>query len=79
MSLHYLNVEAHGSEDARDHSLPFKTHDHCQLIASQPAWMPEAEISIRPVVIQIKKHSLPKVENSFFSFSASIWQPPKSV
>jgi hypothetical protein len=79
ISLHYIDGNGHGAEDAHDRSLPFKSHDHCQAVASMVAELPEDQYQLSPISSPIQKSVPIHEESPYFSYSSLIWQPPKSA
>lgn len=79
INQHYLSLEKHGTEDAHDHALPFKAHENCHSIAMAVAGIPEQPVSIDPHVFNVASSINLQPNFLYTSYSASIWQPPKSI
>jgi len=79
ISLHYIDSKSHGAEDAHDSSLPFKSHDHCQALASMVARLPDGQCELSPMSSPVEKTAVELEVAPCFSYSSLIWQPPKSI
>ncbi len=78
--LHYINLDEHGAEDAHDHTLPFKAHDNCHTVSVLiGGWPASAGYSIRPAVVELEKSVFPTESSPCYTYSGTIWQPPKFV
>ena len=79
LSMHYALEDIRDADYERDMQLPFKTHNHLNLVDCNVN-LPQYSLNVITLPAIIQQHNTPVYRSLFIHsvYLSSIWQPPKA-